>query len=145
MYNKTTSSSSSEDWQRRNLLREKCPHSDLFWSVFSHIRSKFGPYSVRMRGNTDQNSSEYRHFLRSDLFTLRHWKKFLVSLKYGKTEFILFRLTSIFNLGASWRCTIRSEKIFSNWKPFKNDEKCFLFHLKSFKRYLNSCLDFLVM
>ena len=29
------------------------------------------------------------------------------------------------------RCTLRSEKIFGNWKPFKNDEKCFLFHLKS--------------
>ena len=25
----------------------------------------------------------------------------------------------------------RSEKIFGYWKPFKNDEKCFLFQLKS--------------
>ena len=25
----------------------------------------------------------------------------------------------------------RSETIFDNWKPFQNDEKCFLFHLKS--------------
>ena len=23
------------------------------------------------------------------------------------------------------------ENIFGNWKPFKNDEKCFLFHVKS--------------
>ena len=23
-------------------LREKCPHSELFWSVFSHIRSEYG-------------------------------------------------------------------------------------------------------
>ena len=32
-------------------------------------------------------------------------------------------------------------------KPSKNDEKCFLFHLKSssFSRYLSFCLDFLVM
>ena len=22
-------------------------------------------------------------------------------------------------------------RLFGNWKPFKNDEKCFLFHLKS--------------
>ena len=29
------------------------------------------------------------------------------------------------------RRTIRSETIFGNWKPFKNDEKSFLFHLKS--------------
>ena len=24
---------------------------------------------------------------------------------------------------------------FGNWKPFKNDEKCFLFHLKNSFRY----------
>ena len=30
-----------------------------------HIRSYSGPYSVRMRQNTDQNNSEYGHFLRS--------------------------------------------------------------------------------
>ena len=24
-----------------------------------------------------------------------------------------------------------SETIFGNWNPFKNDEKCFLFHLQS--------------
>ena len=38
--------------------------------------------------------------------------------------------------------------MFGNWNHFKNDEKCFLFHLKSsisFSRYLNFCLDFLVM
>ena len=29
------------------------------------IRSYTGPYSVRMRENTDQNKSEYGHFLRS--------------------------------------------------------------------------------
>ena len=27
--------------------------------------------------------------------------------------------------------TVRSEEIISKGKPFKNDEKCFLFHLKS--------------
>ena len=26
---------------------------------------------------------------------------------------------------------LMSEKIFGSWKPFKIDEKCFLFHLKS--------------
>ena len=26
---------------------------------------------------------------------------------------------------------LKSETIFVNWKPFKNDEKCFLVHLKS--------------
>ena len=42
-------------------LREKCPYSGLFWSVFSSIRS-ISPYSVRMRENTDQNNFEYGHF-----------------------------------------------------------------------------------
>ena len=54
-------------------LREKCPYSELFWSVFSRIRTEYGeafhisPYSVRMRENTDQSNSEYGHFLRSTL------------------------------------------------------------------------------
>ena len=47
--------------------REKCPYAELFWSVFSRIRTEYriSPYSARMRENTDQNNSEYRHFLRS--------------------------------------------------------------------------------
>ena len=35
-----------------------------------------------------------------------------------------------------------------HWKPFKNDEKCFWFHIKNsffFLRYLSFCHDFLVM
>ena len=52
-------------------LRKKCPYSELFWSVFSRIPTEYGkilrisPYSVRMRENTDQNNSEYGHFLHS--------------------------------------------------------------------------------
>ena len=52
-------------------LRKKCPYSDLFWSTFSHIRTKYGeirnifPYSVRMRENADQINFEQEHFLRS--------------------------------------------------------------------------------
>ena len=52
-------------------LREKCPCSELFWSVFSRIPTVNGeilrtsPYSVRMWENPDQNNSEYGHFLRS--------------------------------------------------------------------------------
>ena len=54
----------------RPLLRQKCPYSELFWSVFFRILTEYGemrlrisPYSVRMRENTDQNISEYGHFL----------------------------------------------------------------------------------
>ena len=51
--------------------REKCPHLELFWYVFSSIRTEYveilriSPHSVQMRENTDQNNSEYGHFLRS--------------------------------------------------------------------------------
>ena len=46
-----------------------------------------------------------------------------------------------------WRRSLRSETIFCNWKPFKNDWKCFLFHLKSFFviKIFTFLLDFLVM
>ena len=52
-------------------LREKCPYSELFWSIFSSIRTEYGeirsisPYSVRMQENTDQNNFEHGHSLRS--------------------------------------------------------------------------------
>ena len=56
---------------RKLSLRKKCPYSELLWSVFSSIRTECGemhrisPYSVQMWENTDQNNSEYGHFLRS--------------------------------------------------------------------------------
>ena len=52
-------------------LREKCPYLELFWFVFPRIRTEYGEirsvplYSVRMRGNTEQNNSEYGHFVYS--------------------------------------------------------------------------------
>ena len=52
----------------QHKLRERCPYSEFFWSVFSHIRTEFGkirsisPYSVQMSENTNQKNSEYRHF-----------------------------------------------------------------------------------
>ena len=48
-------------------LREKCPYSEFFWSVFSRIRTECGdlrsksPYSIRMWENTDQKNFEYGH------------------------------------------------------------------------------------
>ena len=52
-------------------LLKKCPHSEFFWSVFSHLRTVYGetlcisPYSAWMRENTDQKNSEYGHFSHS--------------------------------------------------------------------------------
>ena len=46
-------------------LRKKCPYAELFWSLFSRIRTEYremrsiSPYSVQMQGNVDQNNSEY--------------------------------------------------------------------------------------
>ena len=75
-------------WQNQNSalvirLREKCPYLELFWPVFSRIWTEYGeilcisPYSVRMRENTDQNNSQYGHFLRSadHCEIINIWKK----------------------------------------------------------------------
>ena len=59
-------------------LREKCPYSELFWSVFSRMWNA---------GNTDQNNSEYGHFLRCECF-----RKNPTSQIFDKT-FILNRNT----------------------------------------------------
>ena len=54
-----------------HILRKRCPYSELFWSVFSSIRTEYGKmlhissYSVRMRENTDQKNSEDWYFSRS--------------------------------------------------------------------------------
>ena len=40
-----------------------------------------------------------------------------------------FREYKLFSMAE--RCILRCEIIFGNWKLFKNDEKYFLFHLKS--------------
>ena len=51
---------------------KKRPHSELFWSAFSRIRTEFGevrsisPYSAQMLEDVDQIDSEYGHFLRSE-------------------------------------------------------------------------------
>ena len=50
-------------------LRENCPNSTFFRSIFSRIRIECGeilgisPYSSRMREKTDQKNHEYEHFL----------------------------------------------------------------------------------
>ena len=41
-------------------LRKKCPYSELFWSVFSRIRTEYGEI---LRKNTEQNNSECGHVL----------------------------------------------------------------------------------
>ena len=60
----------TDNWKTLNrlTLREKCPYSEPFWSVFSRIRTEYGkirsisPYSVQIRENMNQNNSKYGHF-----------------------------------------------------------------------------------
>ena len=62
-------------WWYRSTLCEEYPYPELFRSVFSLIWTEYEeirsitPYSVQTRENTDQNNSEYGHFLRS----ANHW------------------------------------------------------------------------
>ena len=66
-------------------LCEKCPYSELFWSVFFSIRTKYreiriiSPYSVRMQENTDHNNSEYGHFFAQCLLCLNLKMEFKIS------------------------------------------------------------------
>ena len=52
-------------------MRKKCRYLESFWSAISCIQTEHrdllckSPYSVRMRENTDQKNSEYRHIFRS--------------------------------------------------------------------------------
>ena len=55
----------------------------------------------------------------------------LCSKQPKKISEITLQDLRMFNIAWSYRCTLSSETIFDYWKPFKNDEKCFLFHLKS--------------
>ena len=43
------------------LIREKCPYSKFFWSIFSRIQTVHG----EIRENMDQKNAEYEHFLHS--------------------------------------------------------------------------------
>ena len=67
------------------ILHENCLYSEIFWSVFSRIRTEYGKmqsissYSLRMRENTDQKNSEQEHFSPSAN----------VKLCFGLVKFIL--------------------------------------------------------
>ena len=64
------------DISDKQELRKKCLYLELFWSAISAFglnTKRYGirnisVYSVRMRGNTGQNNSEYKHFSGSEDF-----------------------------------------------------------------------------
>ena len=49
--------------QESSSLCEKCPYSELFWSVFSPHFPTFGLNTVRMQENADQSNSKYGHLI----------------------------------------------------------------------------------
>ena len=78
---------------RRNTLREKCPYSDVFWSVFSLIWTEYGeilrsisPYSVRMKENTDQKNYKYGPFSRSENHNGRFYSNKMMEKKFCPTK-----------------------------------------------------------
>ena len=101
--------------------RKKCLYSELFWSLFSRIRTEYGKvqsisqYSVQMRENKDQNNSEYGYFSRIAVEIIENWD-FLFSwcIENGtltwnvlKTHFkngaiLSFIFTNILSLYPSW-------------------------------------------
>ena len=64
----------------------KCPISELIWSALPRIETEYveilriSPYSDRMRESTDQNNTEYGHFLRK-FYKISQWRNFTYNLK----------------------------------------------------------------
>ena len=79
------------------------------------------------------------------LLQLQIWQKFFMVTSFATTLKSLIRKKLLYCpscksklLPFKWlaiklflKAHFQSETIFSKWKPFKNDEKCFLFHLRS--------------
>ena len=55
---------------KQSMKYKKCPYLELFWSLFSRIRTEYGEirsislYLIRRRENTGQNNSKNGHFSR---------------------------------------------------------------------------------
>ena len=62
---------------------------------------------------------------REELYST-YLENFVISIRFGYTS-----SNSNYQKKLLKRRTLRSKTIFGKWKPFKNDDKCFLFHLKS--------------
>ena len=69
-------------------LRESCPYSEFFWSLFYRIRTEYGEirsislYSVRMRENTDQENSKNGYFLGSGYLGYNSGKRNILTNTY---------------------------------------------------------------
>ena len=104
-------------------LREMCPYSELFWSLFSSIRTEYGeiwsifPYLVRIGENTDQNIYQYGVFLRSFTFPYNRSSKGQFFLIFTVLLFLLYLpiiFSNDFNLNFSKLKNISQIKQLSN-------------------------------
>ena len=92
-----------------NTLPEKCPLSEFFWSVFSHIRTEYrdilriSQYAVQMRENTDQKNSKYGHFPRSDRFSVQGYYFILAWIAVFLIVFQNIFFHKMWNLFFEWK------------------------------------------
>ena len=94
----------------RCSLRKKCPYSELFWSVFSGIRTEYGEIRSMLE-NTVQNNFEYEHFSRSGCY--------------------YYKIFDIDNMDESDLTSHMNGKKHCEWKPpsaTTNHSLCGLFH-----------------
>ena len=96
--------------------------TDLFFSLKNNTK-----------GNNSTTISSIQIYEKSILL-FRNFPDFRNLVIYVES---MFPCHSLLNIKVIERRTLRSVDIFGNWKPFKNDEKCFLFHLKSLFRSLD--------
>ena len=101
------------------------------------IRSYSGPHSIQIWENTDQNNSEYRHFLRSGIISQMssylfpwfvanlissNWKKSDVSIITDAQRFIqnpVKHLRWSFSSENSWLLEVAENFILNNWQGFE--------------------------
>ena len=69
-------------WWWVGSLREKCPYSEFFWSVFSRIRTEYGQMLVSFRIHSECEKIRIRKTPNTDTFhTVGYFVEFLTSLK----------------------------------------------------------------
>ena len=85
-------------------LREKCLYSEFFWSVFSHIRTQYGPEKLRLR----------------TLSTQFFWLIIKDTNTKGKVGKIIF--SGAFRSSSVRRCSLK--KMFLKISQYSQDSTC---------------------
>ena len=110
---------------QRTLLK-KCPHAELFWSAFFRIRTEYGEtlrissYLVRVRGNRDENNSEYGHLSRSGKLHSQHIysASLRIQSECGKMRTRITPNTGTFHTVVTWCKLFLTQKETPTWMCF---------------------------